>query len=111
MNDRVVVIISTADRGKAQTGAMFAVNSLKHGWLADVRLFFFGPAENLLLEDPDLQELLYDYHRQDRTAVACRFLAERDGSHAALSALGVQVEFVGSMIADLIKDGYTPMVW
>ena len=41
MNDRVVVIISTADRGKAQTGAMFAVNGLKHGWLADVKLFFF----------------------------------------------------------------------
>ena len=111
MSDRVVVIISTADGGKAQTGAMFAVNSLKYGWLEDVQLFFFGPAERLLLDDPDLQELLMEYQRQERTAVACRFLAERDGTAAALSDLGVEVAYVGSMIAGLIKDGYTPMVW
>ena len=111
MNDRIVVIIGTGELGKAQAGAMYAVNSLKYDWMQDVKLFFFGPAEKLLLEDPDLQELVREFQRQDRTPVACRFIAEREGADTGLAELGVKVEYVGEQISNLIKDGYTPLVW
>lgn len=111
MSERVVVIISTAEVEKARTGAMYAVNALKHGWLEEVRLFFFGPAEQLLLEDAALQDYLREYQSMEETAVACRFLADRDGIDASLAALDLKVEFVGSQISDLIKAGYVPMVW
>lgn len=111
MSDKVVVIIGTAERDKAEAGLMYAVNATKYGWLADVKLFFFGPAEELLLVDEDLQELLREFQRQDKTPVACKFLADRNGSDEALSGLGLEVAYVGEMISSLIKDGYTPMVW
>jgi hypothetical protein len=47
----------------------------------------------------------------EETAVACKFIAQRDGTDERIAALGVQVEYVGKMISDLIKDGYVPMVW
>jgi hypothetical protein len=111
VNDRLVVIIGTGERDKALAGAMYAVNSLKHGWMRDVKLFFFGPSERLLLEDPDLQELVREFQRQERMPVACRFIADREGTDAGLKDLGVAVEFVGQPISDLIKDGYVPLVW
>lgn len=111
MSSKIVVIIATADPNKAEAGMMYAVNSLKYDWMEDVKLIFFGPAEKALLEDPDMQELLLEFHRQDRQAIACKFLAERDGNGADLGDLGLDVQYVGSMISDYIKDGYTPMVW
>ena len=51
MSEKVVVIISTAETEKARTGAMYAVNALKHGRLEEARLLFFGPAEQLVLTD------------------------------------------------------------
>jgi len=111
MADRIVVIIGTGEAAKAEAGLMYAVNSLKHKWLTDVRLFFFGPAEGLLLRDEDLQELVMEYHRQGGTAVACRYLSDREGSSAGLDDLGLDVAYVGEPISDLIKEGYVPMVW
>ena len=43
--------------------------------------------------------------------MACRFLAERDGHDTGLNDLGLDVQYVGSLISGYIKDGYTPMVW
>jgi len=111
MNDKVLVIIGTAEPAKAEAGTMYAVNTLKYGWMSDVKLIFFGPAETLLLNDPDLQELVRDFHAQDRTAVACRFLSDREGTSEELASLGLDVAYVGEMISGLIRDGYVPMVW
>ena len=111
MSDKIIAIISTNEAGKARTGTMFAVNALKHGWLEDVKLFIFGPAEELLLRDAEIQSLMKEYQGMEETVVACKFIAERDGISEELAALGVRVEFVGKIISDLIKDGYTPMVW
>ncbi len=111
MSNKIIAIISSNEAGKARTGTMFAVNALKHGWLEDVKLFIFGPAEELLLRDPEMQGMLKEYHLMEETAVACKFIADRDGNSQEIAALGVRVEFVGKMISDLIKEGYTPMVW
>ncbi len=111
MSDKVVVIIGTGERAKAETGLMYAVNAARYGWLDDVKLVFFGPAQALLPADEDLQELLRQFQHDQQTAVACRFLADRDGISDDLSGLGLEVAYVGEMISKLIRDGYTPMVW
>ena len=49
MTDKLVVIISTSDPEKALTGMMYAINTVKNHWMEEVKLFFFGPAEELLL--------------------------------------------------------------
>ena len=55
--------------------------------------------------------MLEEYQLIKETAVACKFIADRDGVSQEITDLGVQVQFVGKMISDFIKDGYTPTVW
>ena len=100
-----------SDAGKARTGAMYAVNALKHGWLEDVKIIFFGPAQDLLLEDAELQNYIKEYQTMEETAVACKYISDRDKISEQLSEIGIQVEYVGKMISDYILDGYIPMVW
>ena len=111
MTDKIVVIISTSDPEKALTGMMYAINTVKNRWMEEVKLFFFGPAGELLLKDLALQQSLKDYHAINEAAVACKFLADRNKTGEQIAALGMKVEYVGKMISNLIKDGYTPMVW
>jgi hypothetical protein len=106
MSDKVVVIISTSEAEKARTGMMYAVNAVLNNWMADVKLIFFGPAQELLLED-----FLIQFQQAEGKAVSCKFIVDRDEIDKETSALGVKSEYVGSMISDLIKDGYIPMVW
>ena len=111
MHDRVIVIIATAEAAKARTGAMYALNAMKHGWLEDVKLVLFGPAENLFLEDVEFQDLVRQYMDLAKTPLACRFLSDKDGSSERLRDLGLDVQFVGAPISEAIREGYLPMVW
>lgn len=111
MSDKVIAIISTSDVGKARTGVAFALNALKKDWLEDVKIVIFGPAEALLLRDPEIQSMLKECQLMEGTVVACKAVADREGISAGIAALGVPVEFVGKMISDLTKDGYAPMIW
>jgi len=111
MNDRILVILSTAEAGKARTGAMYAVNALRHGWVEDVKLVLFGPAEELVLTDEPLQALLDDFRAMEETPVACKFIADRDGLADRLGAMKIDVQYVGKLISDLIREGYVPLVW
>lgn len=111
MSNKIVVIISTSDAGKARTGVAYAMNALKNDWMDEVKVIFFGPAEALLLKDADIKRMLKEYQLMNVAVVACKAVADREGISGELVEMGVNVEFVGKMISDLIKDGYVPMVW
>ncbi len=110
MSSKLLVIVATGDREKAQTALMYANNAMKRGWLDDIKVVYFGPSEKLVVEDP----VISDQAREIAEAggsIACKYISDRDGVSEKMEKLGVQVEYVGSIISDLIKDGYTPMVW
>ena len=111
MAGKLVVIISTSDAKKARTGAMYGVNALKFGWMEEVKIFFFGPAQDLLLKDAELQNYMKEYQAMDESPVACKFISDRDKNSQQICELGIKVEYVGKMISDLINEGYVPMVW
>jgi hypothetical protein len=111
MVGKLVVIIATSDVEKARTGAMYGINALKYGWMEEVKIFFFGPAQNLLLEDPELQKYMAEYTSMEESAVACKYIADRDKKSEQIRELGIKVEYVGKMISDYINEGYVPMVW
>jgi hypothetical protein len=111
MSDKVLVIISSSDPDKALTGVLYATNTLKNGWLEDVRLMIFGPAEQLALTNSALQQALQAYMELDANILACKFVADKASASEGLMDLGLNVDYVGAPIGDLIKKGYTPMVW
>ncbi len=110
MTSKILVIISTAEKDKALTGIMYAVNAQKNKWIEDVKVIFFGPFENLICQDEEVvtaASRLLDYE----TPIACKFLSDRDGISEKLDELGFNVEYVGSIISDNIKEGYVPLVF
>ena len=111
MADKLLVIISTSDPEKAETGMMYAVNALRNGWMEEVKLFFFGPAEKLLIQNTELQEYLEEYQAMNGTAIACEVIANREQIGPEISSLGVKVDPVGVTISRLLQEGYVPMVW
>jgi hypothetical protein len=110
MASKVMIIVSTAEKDKALTGIMYAVNAQKNNWITDLKVIFFGPFENLLCEDEQVAKAaskLLDYD----TPIACKFLSDRDGISAKLEEMGVNVDYVGSLISGYLEEGYTPMVF
>jgi hypothetical protein len=110
MSSNVLIVLSTGEKEKALTGILYAVNAQKNKWLEDVKVIFFGPFEKLVCEDDEVVDAasqLLEY----QTPVACKFLSDQDRVSDKLSELGFDVQYVGSMISDYIKKGYTPMVF
>ncbi len=110
MSSKLLVIIATGDREKALTGLMYVKNTIKYGWIENVKVMFFGPSENLLVSDTDVTNSAAELAGLGQP-IACKFLSDRDDISERLEGMGITVDYVGSMIADLIKDGYVPMVW
>ncbi|MEW6672053.1 MAG: hypothetical protein AB1427_10120 [Thermodesulfobacteriota bacterium] len=110
MAAKVVVILSTGEKEKAITGMMFAVNSQKNKWLDEVKVIFFGPFEDLICRDPEVADFASQLLAYE-TPVACKRLSDTAGTSDRLKELGYQVAYVGTIISDLIKNGYVPMVF
>jgi hypothetical protein len=111
MSDKVLVIISSSDREKAITGLMYATNSLKNTWMNEVRVVVFGPSQQLSLKDKEIQGYLKDLIAQGNTPATCKYIADETHISDDLSALGMDVVYVGTLISDYIKDGFVPMVF
>ncbi len=110
MASKIIVIIASADRAVVQTAMMYAHNTMKFGWLDDVKIIFFGPSEQLVAKDTKLAAEATKLASLGET-IACKFISDKDGTSETLSGLGLKIEYVGPIIANLIKEGYVPMVW
>ena len=110
MGSKLLVIISTGEKEKAMTGLMYAMRALSEGWMDDVKVMFFGPSEKLLVQDENIAGIAKEIAAKSKP-LACKFLSDRDGISEKIADLGVDVEYVGTIISDLIKDGYVPMVF
>ncbi|MFW9959206.1 MAG: hypothetical protein ACFFCT_14135 [Candidatus Odinarchaeota archaeon] len=110
LSDKLLVIISTGDREKALTALMYVKNTIKYGWISDVKVIFFGPSENLLVSDSDVRESAKELANLSES-LACKMLSDRDSITDRIEEMGIEVDYVGAIIAELLRDGYTPMVW
>ncbi|MFW9807914.1 MAG: hypothetical protein ACFFE6_00910 [Candidatus Thorarchaeota archaeon] len=110
MDTKLLVIIASGDREKVLTALMYAKNTIKYGWIEDVRVIFFGPCENLLVSDSDVTASAKELAGL-LSPIASKFLSDRDQISKRIESLGITVDYVGSMIADFLNEGYTPMVW
>ena len=43
--------------------------------------------------------------------VACKAVADRYEVSDKIKELGIEMEFIGKMVSNSIKEGYVPMVW
>ena len=110
MSDKALVIIATGEVEKALTGLMWAHNAMQYGWMEEVQVIFFGPSQNLVLEDERVAKYAEQIGKAQKP-IACKFLSDRDGNSEQIEAAGVDVKYVGPIIASLLKDGYASLVF
>jgi hypothetical protein len=83
---------------------MYAYNCKKRGWMDQVRLLVWGPSAKLLTEDEELQKGLAGLKAEGVELFACKGCADLYGISDKLSALGVTVQYTGTMLADAQKE-------
>ena len=110
MSSKLLMIIATGENEKALTGLMYASKALSEGWMDDVKVIFFGPSERLLIEDEMIAKTAKEIGAVEKP-IACKYISDREGISEKIQDLGLQVEYVGTIISDLLRDGYVPMVF
>ena len=110
MADKVVIILSSGEKGKALTGIRYATRAQEEQWLAEVKVILFGPVEKLVLEDEEVRTALMGLQAFE-PPVACKTISDKQGISESLSGFGLQVEYVGPLISRYIKEGYVPLVF
>ena len=111
MSDKVAVILASADPRVLEMGMMYARNAANQGWMADVKLFLFGPAETQFATDPSLKEMAESMISEGLVPVACKYCSDKYAVSDLLSDLGCEIDYVGKPISEAIRNGYVPMVW
>jgi len=110
MESKLLVIIATGDREKALAGLMYARNVLENKLLDDVKVVFFGPSEKLAALDDEIALFIKDITSKG-DCFACKAISDKKGLSRKLEEVGVKVEYVGTIVSNAIKEGYSPMVW
>ncbi|MHA2379298.1 MAG: hypothetical protein ACXADO_05655 [Candidatus Thorarchaeota archaeon] len=110
MIPKILVIIATSDKEKALTAPMYAGTALRYSWMDDVKVMFFGPSQHLLVEDAEVAASAEEAASLTDT-IACKLLSDRDGETEQTETMGIKVDYLGTIIYSLTKDGYVPMVW
>ncbi|RQV95410.1 MAG: DsrE family protein [Calditrichaeota bacterium] len=105
--NRQLIVWSSGDREVAlKMVFMYANNCKKRGWMDTVRLLVWGPSGKLLLEDEELRKNLNILKETGVELYACKGCADLYGISDQLSALGINVMYTGTMLADLQKEGW-----
>jgi hypothetical protein len=108
---RILIILSTAEREKAMAGLMFAKNTHDNHWFDDVRVVLFGPIERLLAEDKEIRDLGAEVFKVTAKPVACKAFADDAKVSAAIKNLGCEIDQVGGIISECIRNVYVPLVF
>lgn len=111
MNDKLAVILASGDPHVLEMGLLYARNAATKGWMADVKVFLFGPSETQVATDPTLRDAVLSMIEQGLIPVACKYCSDKYLVTEHLQAMGCGIEYVGVLISEAIKSGYVPMVW
>ena len=105
-DEQLVVIWSSADREVAlKMVFMYTYNAKRRGWWQHVTLVVWGPSAPLMAQDAELQERLAKMKSAGVELLACKACADQYGVSDQLSALGIDVIYMGEPLTAYLKDG------
>ena len=112
MASKVFVILSSGDREVAlEVGLVYPLNAKTKGWMDEVKVIIFGPSEKIAANDAEVQAKLKEIQKAGVEVMACKWCADRMNITDKLEAAGIKVVYVGSIISDLLKDGWASLTF
>ena len=110
----LIIILSGADSPiKIRLGLTLAWRTKNSGAFEDVKLLFFGPSEDFIAktDDKDILDAYDEVLKNNIMPQACVFIADGFGVSKALQEKKVELVHVGQRIAELMGEGYQPMMF
>ena len=112
MATKVFVILSSGDREVAlEVGLVYPLNAAKNKWMDEVKLIIFGPSEKVAAYDTKVQERLKKLQEAGVEVMACKWCADRMNITDKLEEVGIKVVYVGTVISQLLKDGWASLTF
>jgi hypothetical protein len=112
MASKLLVILSSADREVAlNVGLVYPLNAAKHKWMDEVRVIVFGPSEKLAAYDHEVRAKLRELIDAGVEVLACKWCSDKLEVSKPIEELGVKVTYVGSVISQLLKDGWIALTF
>ncbi|MFC1573697.1 DsrE family protein [Candidatus Latescibacterota bacterium] len=109
---KLMVLWTSGDRDVAiKMVYMYAYNAKKQGWWDEVRFVIWGPSSLLLSVDKDLQDYLKKMKDEGVILEACKACSDMYGVSDKLTAMGVDVKYMGKPLTEMLKSGYTTMTF
>ena len=112
MPTKVFILWSGGDREVAlEVGLIYPLNAAKAKWMDEVKVIIFGPSEKLAACDAEVQGKLKELQGAGVEVMACKWCADRMNITAPLEKAGIKVVYVGSIISQLLKDGWASLTF
>jgi hypothetical protein len=112
MATKVFVILSSGDREVAlEVGLVYPLNAAKNKWMDEVKVIIFGPSEKVAAYDTEVQDRIKEMQNLGIEILACKWCADRMNITSALEKVGIKVEYVGTVISQLLKDGWASLTF
>ena len=111
MSDKICIVVASSDRRVIKTALQYARRTVTEKFMNDTKVFLFGPSEEVIAYDTELQDFLKRYLDVRKEVLACKWCSDDYGVSDALTELGVKVEYIGVLVSQAIEQGYVPMVW
>lgn len=87
-------------------------NAKKHGWMDTIRVIFWGPSEKVLVSALEVKAQIIDLvDLLPENVFACQECAEDYHIKDLIEALGVNVEFIGQLISDMLKEEWLQLTF
>jgi len=79
--------------------------------MEDVKLIIFGPSEKTVASDAEVQKRVKELQAAGIEVMACKWCADRMKITDVLEKAGTKVVYVGSIISQLIRDGWASLTF
>ncbi|MBN1138856.1 MAG: DsrE family protein [Anaerolineae bacterium] len=86
---------------------MYTINALKYGWWEKVTLVIWGATAQLASENTHIQQRIKEAQEAGVYFTACKACADQLGVSDKLAALGVDVQYLGIALTNVLKNKET----
>jgi len=112
MSNKVFVMLSSENREVAlEVGLVYPLNAVKKHWMEEVKVIIFGPSEKIVAHDIEVQERVKELQAEGIEIMACKWCSDRMGISQILEDIGIKVVYVGSIISELLKKGWSSLTF
>ena len=82
---------------------MYGMNSMIRGWWEKVTIIVWGATAPLVAENIDIQKKVKEAQEKGVHLIACKACADQLGVTESLENLGIEVDYTGELLTNILK--------